>query len=203
MREFCALYEQLDRSPAPTARVEKRCGLISRQWIPERRGLGAQPVASANGRKRLLTGRRLRWKFGPGRLQLCPNGCRRLATASGRQCRKPSPCCCPSCAARSRADRAPLQIVLGSGCRRSPALEVHAQAEAVRQHLGEVCRRASAFLFNKLLTGGLRVGVSTGDWMTRPWRGWRASKKRQRSPSGHGCLGGPQRRRLPRPASPR
>jgi len=92
MREFCALYEQLDRSPGTNARVEALQAYFAA--VDPADGAWALSLLLGKRRKRLLTGRRLREIALAA--QLCPNGCSTTATARWATVPKPSPCCCPS-----------------------------------------------------------------------------------------------------------
>jgi len=58
MREFCALYEQLDRSPGTNARVEALQAYFAA--VDPADGAWALSLLLGKRRKRLLTGRRLR-----------------------------------------------------------------------------------------------------------------------------------------------
>jgi len=119
MREFCALYEQLDRSPATNAPVEALQGLFSRAVI-QPTGLALEPVARQNDASALLTGRRLReialapsalpeWLFDDCHGKVATVAETIALLAASWRCPKPT-------------DRAPLAEWMGSACRRSQRL---------------------------------------------------------------------------------
>ncbi|NQV10969.1 MAG: ATP-dependent DNA ligase [Cyanobacteria bacterium] len=158
MREFCALYEQLDRSPGTNARVEALQTYLAA--VDPADGAWALSLLLGKRRKRLITGRRLReialaasglpeWLFDDCHAQV-GDSAETIALLL------------PQLALPEvELIEQPLAEWMGERLPAIAALEAAAQAEAVLSTWAGL-PPGQAFLFNKLLTGGLRVGVSTG-----------------------------------------
>lgn len=158
MRDFCALYEQLDRSPGTRARVTAVEDYL--RAVDPADGAWALTLLLGKRRKRLITGRRLReialaasalpeWLFDDCHAQVGDSA--ETIALLLPQLKLPT----------SEVIERPLAEWMGQQLPAIAALEPAAQAEAVL-HAWAGLPPGQAFLFNKLLTGGLRVGVSTG-----------------------------------------
>lgn len=158
MRDFCAIYEQLDRNPGTTARVAALEAYLAA--VDPADGAWAVTLLLGKRRKRLITGRRLReialaasdlpdWLFDDCHAQVGDSAETIALLLPQLQLPEAEPI------------ERPLAVWMGERLPAIASLEPGAQAEAVLSTWA--CLPAGqAFLFNKLLTGGLRVGVSTG-----------------------------------------
>ncbi len=158
MRDFCALYEQLDRSAGTGARVAALEAYL--RAVDPADGAWAVTLLLGKRRKRLITGRRLReialaasdlpeWLFDDCHAQV-GDSAETIALLL------------PQLAlAGTETIERPLAAWMGERLPAIAALEPAAQARAVLDAWASL-PAGQAFLFNKLLTGGLRVGVSTG-----------------------------------------
>ncbi|CAK6691284.1 ATP-dependent DNA ligase [Synechococcus sp. CBW1107] len=158
MRDFCALYEQLDRSPGTTTRVAALEAYL--RAVDPADGAWALTLLLGKRRKRLITGRRLReialaastlpeWLFDDCHAQVGDSA--ETIALLLPQLALPE----------AEPIERPLSAWMGERLPAIAALEPAVQAEAVL-HAWASLPPGQAFLFNKLLTGGLRVGVSTG-----------------------------------------
>jgi DNA ligase-1 len=158
MRDFCALYEQLDRSPGTTTRVAAL--EIFLRAVDPADGAWALTLLLGKRRKRLITGRRLReialaastlpeWLFDDCHAQVGDSA--ETIALLLPQLTLPE----------AEPIERPLAAWMGERLPAIAALEPAVQAEAVLSTWA-CLPEGQAFLFNKLLTGGLRVGVSTG-----------------------------------------
>ena len=179
MRAFCELYDQLDRASGTKARVAALVSYFQR--VPPADAAWALRCLLGKQRKRLITGRRLReiclagthlpdWLFedcyshvgdtaetiallwrgptGAGPIGADPTGADPTGTASAAD---------PSAEAAGK----PLHHWMERTLPAVAALEGEAQAEAVRELWNGLPTR-ELLVFNKLLTGGFRVGVAQG-----------------------------------------
>ncbi|MCP9909360.1 ATP-dependent DNA ligase [Cyanobium sp. BA20m-p-22] len=164
MRRFAALYTALDGSSGSNARVEALVAYFSE--VDAADAAWALHVLLGKQGKRLITGRRLR--------QICLEGsplpewlfddCYAHVGDSAetiallwRQLAPES----PDVPAESDPASAPLRSWMEQLLPAAAALEGDAQADAVR-HLWRGLSPAELLVANKLLTGGLRVGVAQG-----------------------------------------
>ncbi|CAK6695400.1 ATP-dependent DNA ligase [Synechococcus sp. CBW1107] len=158
MRDFCALYEQLDRSPGTTARVSALEAYL--RAVDPADGAWALSLLLGKRRRRLITGRRLReialaasalpeWLFDDCHAQVGDSA--ETIALLLPQLTLPE----------AELIERPLAEWMGERLPAIAALEPAAQARAVLEAWASL-PAGQAFLFNKLLTGGLRVGVSTG-----------------------------------------
>ena len=164
MRRFAALYTALDGSGGSNARVEALVAYFSE--VDAADAAWALHVLLGKQGKRLITGRRLR--------QICLEGsplpewlfddCYAHVGDSAetiallwRQLAPES----PDVPAESDPASAPLRSWMEQLLPAAAALEGDAQADAVR-HLWRGLSPAELLVANKLLTGGLRVGVGQG-----------------------------------------
>jgi len=155
---FCALFETLDRSSGTNARVEALLAYFSA--APAADGAWALALLLGKRRKRLLTGRRLR--------QVCLQAAglpEWLFDACHAQVGDSAETIALLLPDLNLPPAAPLELPLHRWmAERLPALaalEAEAQAQAVLQ-IWAALPPEQVFLFNKLLTGGFRVGVSGG-----------------------------------------
>jgi DNA ligase-1 len=158
MRDFCALYELLDRSPGTTARVAALETYL--RAVDPADGAWALTLLLGKRRRRLITGRRLReialaasalpeWLFDDCHAQVGDSA--ETIALLLPQLTLPE----------TEPIERPLAEWLGRWLPAIAALEPAAQARAVLEAWASL-PADQGFLFNKLLTGGLRVGVSTG-----------------------------------------
>lgn len=158
MRAFADLFQQLERSSGTKARVEALAAYFRAADPAD--GAWALALLLGKRRRRLITGRRLRqialersglpeWLFDSCHAQV-GDSAETIALLLPQLALPPAP---------------PLELSLaewmGTRLPALAALEGEAQAEAV---LGVWAGlpEGQAFLFNKLLTGGFRVGVAAG-----------------------------------------
>lgn len=164
MRRFAALYTALDGSGGSNARVEALVGYFSEVDAPD--AAWALHVLLGKQGKRLITGRRLRqiclegsplpeWLFDDCYAQVGDSA--ETIALLWRQL-APEAAQAPE---RSDAAAAPLHSWMEQLLPAAAALEGDAQADAVR-HLWRGLSQAELLVANKLLTGGLRVGVGQG-----------------------------------------
>ncbi|MCT0217462.1 ATP-dependent DNA ligase [Synechococcus sp. CS-1329] len=158
MRHFCALYEQLDGSPGTGARVAALEAYLGA--VDPADGAWALSLLLGQRRRRLITGRRLReialaasglpaWLFDDCHAQV-GDSAETIALLLPQLA-------LPEAEPIERS----LAEWMGQRLPAIAALEPAAQAEAVLGAWASL-PPGQAFLFNKLLSGGLRVGVSTG-----------------------------------------
>ncbi len=161
MRQFAALYGTLDASTGTKAKVEALAGYFTA--ANRRDGAWALPVLLGRQRKRLITGRRLReiclegsplpeWLFDD-----CYAHVGDSAETIALLWRQLSP---DNADGPSRA-ALPLHHWMEVLLPQAAALEGAEQADAVRA-LWQGLNPAELLVANKLLTGGLRVGVAQG-----------------------------------------
>jgi len=187
MREFWrALYEpRLDRQPRhPTAPGGSAQAYFAA--VDQPTGLGAQSVLGQTTQSACSPEGACREIARP------PQRCRMLFDDCHGQWAtvpKPSPCCCPSWRlARSELDRAAAGRVMAR--ERLPAiaaLEVHAPRLKPCSARGGSAAGPGLPVQPSLLTGGLRVDVSTDWWTTWPWRA--GGLEAEIGPSGYGWPG--------------
>ncbi len=158
MRAFADLFQQLERSSGTKARVEALATYLSAADPAD--GAWALALLLGKRRRRLITGRRLRqialersglpeWLFDACHAQV-GDSAETIALLLPQLALPPAP---------------PLELSLvewmGTRLPALAALEGKAQAEAVLA-IWAGLPEGQAFLFNKLLTGGFRVGVAAG-----------------------------------------
>ena len=164
MRSFCDLYERLDRATGTKARVSALAEYFSQ--APAADSAWALRCLLGKQRKRLITGRRLReiclegtnlpeWLFAD-----CYSHVGDTAETIALLWRGPIG---PDRSADANAGAAgdPLHHWMERTLPAVAALEGEAQAEAVRDLWSGLPAR-ELLVFNKLLTGGFRVGVAQG-----------------------------------------
>jgi DNA ligase-1 len=158
MRAFADLFQQLERSSGTKARVEALVGFFRAADPAD--GAWALALLLGKRRRRLITGRRLReiclersnlpeWLFDSCHAQV-GDSAETIALLLPQLALPPAP---------------PLELSLaewmGTRLPALAALEGEAQAQAVLG-IWAGLPEGQAFLFNKLLTGGFRVGVAAG-----------------------------------------
>ena len=164
MRRFAALYTALDGSGGSNARVEALVAYFSE--VDAADAAWALHVLLGKQGKRLITGRRLRqiclegsplpeWLFDDCYAQVGDSA--ETIALLWRQL-APEAAQAPE---GSDAAAAPLHSWMEQLLPAAAALEGDAQADAVR-HLWRGLSQAELLVANKLLTGGLRVGVGQG-----------------------------------------
>ena len=158
MHAFCALFETLDCSSGTNARVDALAGYFTA--APPADGAWALQLLLGKRRKRLLTGRRLR--------QVCleaaglPEWLFDACHAQVGDSAETIALLLPQLALPAAAPLGlPLHQWMAERLPALAALEPDAQAAAVLA-IWAALPPAQVFLFNKLLTGGFRVGVSGG-----------------------------------------
>ena len=161
MRRFAALYSELDAVTGTRAKVE----LLARYFETAEAAdaAWALPVLLGRQRKRLITGRRLR--------QICLEGstlpewlfddCYAHVGDSAETIALLWRQLAPNSANGPSLAALPLHHWMAHLLPRAAELEGEAQAEAVRE-LWRGLNPAELLVANKLLTGGLRVGVAQG-----------------------------------------
>ena len=163
MRRFAALYRELDASRGTAARVQALLGYFQ-QAEPADAAWALHVLLGRQG-KRLITGRRLRqiclegsslpdWLFDD-----CYSHVGDSAETIALLWRQLTPE--PAGTTPSDAADAPLHHWMAALLPAAAALEGEAQAQAVRQ-LWQGLEASELLVANKLLTGGLRVGVGQG-----------------------------------------
>ena len=161
MRVFCELYDQLDRARGTRDRVAALVNYF--QTVPAADGAWALRCLLGKQRKRLITGRRLReiclegtnlpeWLF-----EDCYSHVGDTAETIALLWRGAD----AGADAGAEAAGDPLHHWMEHSLPAVAALEGEAQAEAVRALWSGLPAR-ELLVFNKLLTGGFRVGVAQG-----------------------------------------
>ena len=157
MQGFVDLIERLDRSVGTSERVEAMAAYFAAADPAD--AAWALQVLLAKRRRRLITGRRLR--------QICLEGCglpEWLFDACHSQVGDSAETIAllwPATPSPSPAIEAPLSHWMETRLPAAAALEGDEQARAVRL-LWQGLKPQHLFVANKLLTGGLRVGVAQG-----------------------------------------
>ncbi len=161
MRRFAALYTELDAVTGTRAKVELLAGYF--QEVEPADAAWALPVLLGRRRKRLITGRRLR--------QICLDGstlpewlfddCYAHVGDSAETIALLWRQLAPEQAGEPSLAAMPLHQWMGELLPEAAALEGADQAEAVRT-LWRGLEPGELLVANKLLTGGLRVGVAQG-----------------------------------------
>ena len=157
MRQFAALFDDLDRTTGTNAKVERLEHYF--RSVPPGDAAWALALLLGKRRRRLISGRRLReicqeatalpdWLF-----EACHSQVGDSAETVALLWPHPAP------QARSEADS--LETWMAERLPQLAALESSAQAEAVRNCWATLAA-GELLLVNKLLSGGFRVGVSTG-----------------------------------------
>ncbi len=158
MHAFCALFETLDRSSGTKARVEALAAYFRAADPAD--GAWALALLLGKRRRRLITGRRLRqialersglpeWLFDSCHAQV-GDSAETIVLLLPQLALPPAP-----------PLELPLAEWMGTRLPTLAALEGEAQAEALLATWAGL-PEGQAFLFNKLLTGGFRVGVAAG-----------------------------------------
>jgi DNA ligase 1 len=155
---FCALFDTLDRSSGTNARVDGLAAYFAA--VPPADGAWALVLLLGKRRKRLLTGRRLR--------QICleaaglPEWLFDACHAQVGDSAETIALLLPQLALPAAEPlELPLHQWMGERLPALAALEPEAQGAAVLA-IWAALPPEQVFLFNKLLTGGFRVGVSGG-----------------------------------------
>ena len=158
MQAFADLFQQLERSSGTKARVEALAAYFSAADPAD--GAWALALLLGKRRRRLITGRRLRqialersglpeWLFDSCHAQV-GDSAETIALLLPRLALPPAP-----------PLALPLAAWMGTRLPALASLEGEAQAEAVLE-IWAGLPEAQVFLFNKLLSGGFRVGVAGG-----------------------------------------
>ncbi len=158
MRAFADLFQQLEHSSGTRARVAALAGFF--RVADPADGAWALALLLGKRRRRLITGRRLRqiclegsglpeWLFDSCHAQV-GDSAETIALLLPRLALPPAP-----------PLELPLAAWMGTRLPALAALEGEAQAEAVLVVWAGL-PEGQVFLFNKLLTGGFRVGVAAG-----------------------------------------
>ena len=158
MQAFADLFQQLERSSGTKARVEALAAYFSAADPAD--GAWALALLLGKRRRRLITGRRLRqialersglpeWLFDSCHAQV-GDSAETIALLLPRLALPPAP-----------PLALPLAAWMGTRLPALASLEGEAQAEAVLE-IWAGLPEGQVFLFNKLLSGGFRVGVAGG-----------------------------------------